>query len=176
MNKMESIIYCPQCGSENKGTHEFCGSCGLKLEQRSQSDSPLVDQSDVVSTTPITPPSETQTSAFSGYQTSTSQPQRYTPDQYATTYRRPVEPKLARKATISLVLGILSLVASFILWFVIVSYFMVPLLLLPIVGIILAVQANKHGSIGFATAGLIMSILGLLGQLGAFIVLIILFI
>lgn len=167
---MESIIYCPQCGSENKGTHEFCGSCGLKLEQKSQTDSPFVDQSDVYS-----PPSETQSSAFSGYQTSASQPQRHAPYQAATVYRRPVNPRLTRKATTSLVLGILSLVASFILWFLIVSVYMIPLLVLPIVGIVLAVQANKHGTIGFAIAGLVMSILGLLGQLGAFIILLIFF-
>jgi len=171
---MESIIYCPQCGSENKNTHEFCGSCGIKLEQRSQSDSTIADQSDIVSpATPVTP-SETQTSAFSGYQTSTSQPQTHTTYQSVTAHRRPVDPTLAKKATISLILGILSLVASFILWFVIASYFMAPLLLLPIIGIVLAVQANKHGTIGNATAGLIMSILGLLGQLGAFIVIVIL--
>ncbi len=173
---MESIIYCPQCGSENKGTHEFCGSCGLKLEQKSQADSPFVDQSDVYSPpTPITPPSETQSNAFSGYQTSASQPQRHAPYQAATVYRRPVDPRLTRKATTSLVLGILSLVASFILWFLIVSVYMIPLLVLPIVGIVLAVQANKHGTIGFAIAGLVMSILGLLGQLGAFIILLIFF-
>lgn len=169
---MESIIYCPQCGSENKSTHEFCGSCGLKLEQKSQADSPIVDQSDVVSpTTTITPPSGTQSSAFSGYQTSTSQPQTHTTYQAATVYQRPVDPKLVKKATTSLVLGILSLVASFILWFGFVSFFMIPLLVLPIIGIVLAAQANKHGAIGFATAGLIMSILGLLGQLGAFLIL-----
>ena len=52
-----------------------------------------------------------------------------------------------------------------------VSFFMIPLLVLPIIGIVLAAQANKHGAIGFATAGLIMSILGLLGQLGAFLIL-----
>jgi len=168
---MESVIFCPQCGSENKKSHQFCGSCGVNLVQGSQSDSPLVDQS-----TPVSTPSETQSSAFSGYQASAPQPQRYAPYQSATVYRRPTDPKLARKATISLVFGILSLVASFVLWIFIVSIYMLPLLVLPIVGIVLAIQANKSGSIGSAIAGLVMSIIGLLGQIGAFLILLIFFI
>ncbi len=121
------MVYCTRCGASNPDGAAFCSRCGASLTQ--------------VSTPPATPPPVSAATAPPFAQA------------------QPVQaglPQQNGKATASLVLGIIGLVAC-----------AVPILGFPItiIGIILGgigLKSQKHGQ---AVAGLVMSILGLIGSI-----------
>lgn len=134
---MEEKKFCPHCDAPNESSNTFCGSCGASLTVESKQTTP-----------------------------SPTQPVQTQPASVVHVYQKPVkEQKTTVIGILGLVIGILGLaVFSWLSLFVWV--WMVYLFLgLCVVGVILSVISIKNNT-AIGVTGLVLSILGVLAQIG----------
>lgn len=130
------MAFCSNCRAENPDGATFCSACGARMGTATNT-APASSAPTTMTATPAY--SSTSTMGMSATATTTTG-----------------DPRHNGKATASLVLGIIGLFA----WFI--PLFGAPI---TIVGLILGVMGQKSEKKGMATAGIVLSILGLIGTI-----------